>query len=63
MNENQQQLPQSESSPGIAIRKMIAINIHDAKLIFELCKSQGCLNSKEFIDWQDKLNEISVRYE
>lgn len=49
--------------PGEVLKTMMSINIRDAKSIFELAKANGCTDSQEFINWQDELNEISVKYE
>ena len=38
-------------------------NIKHANSIYQLCKRNHMLNSQEFLNWQDELNEISVRYE
>lgn len=49
-------------SPEEALREMMSNNIHEAKLIYELSKLNGWLDSQEFMDWQDELNAISVMY-
>jgi hypothetical protein len=38
-------------------------NIKHANSIYQLCKRNHMLDSQEFLNWQDGLNEISVRYE
>ena len=50
----------STKSPGKALKTMMDINIHEAKTILKLSEDQGCLDSQEFLDWQDELNAISV---
>lgn len=67
MEQNSNQISESLQQlllqqPNETLKKMMSINIHDAKLIYEMAKSYGCLDSQEFIDWQDKLNAISVMY-
>lgn len=32
-----------------------------ANLYYKYCKKRNFLNEQFFLDWQDKLNEISVR--
>ena len=49
-------------SPNDVIKAMMSLNIRDAKSIYELCKTSNCLDSQEFIDWQDELNAISIKY-
>lgn len=44
------------------LRRMMLINIHDARLIYSMAESYGCLDSQEFINWQDELNAISIKY-
>lgn len=48
--------------PSETLKKMMSISKHDARLIYDMAKSYGCLDSQEFIDWQDELNAISVKY-
>lgn len=36
-------------------------NIAEANAIYKLAIDYDLLDSQEFLDWQDKLNEISVR--
>lgn len=49
--------------PIDSLKAMMASNIHDAKTILEVSKTNGYIDSQEFIDWQDMLNAISVTYE
>lgn len=50
-------------SPDDVLKAMMKININNAKSIYNLCKEQECLDSQEFLDWQDELNAISIKYE
>lgn len=43
-------------------RKLFEAHIDEAEAIFRLVQEHDMENSQEFIDWQDKLNEISTRY-
>ena len=38
----------------------IAKDIDEAEAIVNLAREHNMLNSQEFLDWQDKLNAISV---
>ena len=38
-------------------------HIDEAEAIFKLAQEHDMEDSQEFLDWQDKLNEISVRYD
>lgn len=49
--------------PSETLKKMMSINIHDARLIYSMAKDWGCMDSQEFINWQDELNAVSVKYE
>jgi hypothetical protein len=49
--------------PNDTIIALMKSNIRDARQIYELSKNSGCLDSQEFISWQDELNKISVKYE
>lgn len=40
----------------------MSASITIAESVFELAKRDNLLDSQEFIDWQDKLNAISVKY-
>lgn len=51
------------SHPNEVLKAMMEMNVRDAKWIYNLCKNSNCLNSQEFITWQDELNDISVKYE
>lgn len=48
--------------PSDTLKQMMSINIRDAKDILELSKANGCMDSQEFMNWQDTLNAISVTY-
>lgn len=43
--------------------KLFKSHIDEAEAIFRLAKEHDMEDSQEFLDWQDKLNEISVRYD
>ena len=63
-NINQQLKKRSSTqSPNDVLKGLMLMNIKDAKSIFELAKTSKCLDSQEFINWQDALNAISVKYE
>lgn len=42
--------------------ELFKVNIDEAEAIFRLAQEYNMEDSQEFLDWQDKLNEISVRY-
>lgn len=42
-------------------KELFKAHIDEAKAIMNLAKDYDMLNSQEFLDWQDQLNEISVR--
>lgn len=42
--------------------ELFKANIDEAEAIFKLAQEHDMENSQEFLDWQDKLNEISTRY-
>ena len=42
---------------------LMEISIKSAEQAFDLSKELNQLDSQEFIDWQDALNVISVKYE
>ena len=44
-------------------RELFQAHIDEAEAIYKLAKEHNMLDSQEFLDWQDKLNEISVRYD
>ena len=48
--------------PTEALKAMMELNITDAKRIYELSREQDCLDSQDFLDWQDELNAISIKY-
>lgn len=45
------------------IKMMMSANITSAEYIYKLSKALDMLDSQEFINWQDELNSISVKYE
>ena len=44
-------------------RELFQAHIDEAEAIFRLVQEHDMENSQEFLDWQDKLNEISTRYD
>lgn len=55
-------ITETQKHPGEVLKRMMEMNISDAKSIYELAKANGCQDSQEFINWQDELNAISVKY-
>ena len=43
------------------LKELMEANIAEANAIYKLAIDYDLLDSQEFLDWQDKLNEISVR--
>ena len=41
--------------------ELFKAHLDEAEAIVNLAREHNMLNSQEFLDWQDKLNEISVR--
>ena len=41
--------------------ELFKAHIDEAEAIYRLAQDYNMLNEQEFLDWQDKLNEISVR--
>ena len=41
--------------------QLLQANIDEAEAIYRLAQDYGILDQQEFLDWQDKLNDISVR--
>lgn len=41
--------------------QLLQANIDEAEAIYRLAQDYGILDQQEFLDWQDKLNGISVR--
>ena len=41
--------------------KLLKANIDEANAIYKLAQDCETLNEQEFLEWQDKLNEISCR--
>ena len=41
--------------------KLLQANIDEAEAIYRLAQDYGILDQQELLDWQDQLNEISVR--
>lgn len=50
------------SASGKALRLLMSASISISESICEICKENGLQDSQEFMDWQDKLNAISVMY-
>lgn len=42
-------------------KELFKANIDEANAIYRLAQDYNMLNEQEFLDWQDKLNELSVR--
>lgn len=42
-------------------KQLLQANIDEAEAIYKLAQDYGILDQQELLDWQDKLNEISVR--
>lgn len=55
-------ITETQKHPGKILKQMMEMSISDAKSIYELAKANGCQDSQEFINWQDELNAISVKY-
>jgi hypothetical protein len=43
-------------------KELFKAHIDEAEAIIRLVREHDMEDSQEFLDWQDKLNEISVRY-
>ena len=41
--------------------ELFKAHLDEAEAIFRLAQEHNMLDSQEFMDWQDQLNEISVR--
>lgn len=44
-------------------KELFKAHIDEAEAIMHLVREYDMEDSQEFLDWQDKLNEISVRYD
>ena len=44
-------------------KELFKAHIDEAEAIMRLVREYDMEDSQEFLDWQDKLNEISVRYD
>lgn len=42
-------------------KELFKAHLDEAKVIDRLVREHNMENSQEYLDWQDKLNEISVR--
>lgn len=43
-------------------KELLKANIEEAEIIFRIAENNpDLLNSQEFLDWQDQLNDISCR--
>jgi len=40
--------------------QLFKANIDEAEAIYRLAQDYGILDQQEFLDWQDKLNAISI---
>lgn len=43
-------------------KELFKAHIDEAEAIYRLAKEYNMLNEQEFLDWQDTLNKISVRW-
>ena len=61
---SQEMNPDITFEPSVVdtLKEMMRKNINEAKVIYELSLANRLLDSQEFIDWQDELNKISVKY-
>ena len=63
MNYSMEAIDKANShNPADVLIAMMAVNIKHAKSILNLADKWGLKDSVEFIEWQDKLNAISVYY-
>lgn len=46
-----------------AMCKMLSEHLSMTESLYSMCREQHLLDSQEVLDWQDGLNEISVRYD
>ena len=44
-------------------KELFKAHLDEAEAIYRLVREHDMEDSQEFLDWQDKLNEISIRYE
>ena len=44
-------------------KQLFKAHIDEAEAIYKLAQEYDMLDSQEFLDWQDGINEISVRYD
>ena len=44
------------------IKDLLLENIKSTNYLYSLLEKEGLLDSQDALDWQDKLNEISCRY-
>lgn len=44
-------------------KELFKAHLDEAEAIYRLVREYNMEDSQEFLDWQDKLNEISIRYE
>jgi hypothetical protein len=42
-------------------KELFKAHVDEAEAIYKLAQDYGILDTQEFLDWQDALNEISVR--
>ena len=42
-------------------KELFKAHVDETKAIYKLAQDYNMLNEQEFLDWQDALNEISVR--
>lgn len=46
---------------AIVLKGICKEHMIQAQIIYDDCKEEGLTNEQWFLDWQDALNEISVR--
>lgn len=44
-------------------KQLFKAHVDEAEAIYRLAQEYDMLDSQEFLDWQDKLNELSVKYD
>ena len=64
MNSRQHDYPNHSSTElsDDVLKTMMDNSIRDAESIYKLCEEHNQLDSQLFINWQDRLNAISVAY-
>jgi hypothetical protein len=46
-----------------ALNVLMKMHADDARSLYRLCVNHNLQDTQEFINWQDELNDISVKYE